>query len=251
MYIAPHVPESSDPNPLSDFPEAWGLGCDAISCNLAASLSVRASTTGPNTFLRRLARLRLETLARTLFAMSKMKSLGSLDRRREEKRKEKNGVRVREGSLIVESPEFFFLPFLSFIAIGRLMSSAESPDHSPPQFSTSLRSVNLFLSLELPRCPVAKDPGGGTLRCIWTDPSLAWLRRTLPERHPSWAFPPIFSKAAMASSGQSPGITHLVALIKTLTNPQLKDLLRSEGLAVSGVKSSLQLRIIDCSFPSL
>lgn len=53
----------------------------------------------------------------------------------------------------------------------------------------------------------------------------------------------------MASSGQSSEITHLVALIKTLTNPQLKDLLRNEGLAVSGVKISLQLRIIDCMFP--
>lgn len=52
----------------------------------------------------------------------------------------------------------------------------------------------------------------------------------------------------MASSGQSSEIAHLVALIKTLTNPQLKDLLRNEGLAVSGVKISLQLRIIDCSF---
>lgn len=53
----------------------------------------------------------------------------------------------------------------------------------------------------------------------------------------------------MASSGQSSEINHLVALIKTLTNPQLKDLLRNEGLAVSGVKMTLQLRIIDCSFP--
>lgn len=42
----------------------------------------------------------------------------------------------------------------------------------------------------------------------------------------------------------------VVALIKTLTNAQLKDILRNEGLAVSGVKSSLQLRIIDCSFIS-
>jgi hypothetical protein len=51
----------------------------------------------------------------------------------------------------------------------------------------------------------------------------------------------------MASSGQLSEIPHLVALIKTLTNPNLKDLLRNEGLAVSGVKASLQLRIIDCS----
>lgn len=49
----------------------------------------------------------------------------------------------------------------------------------------------------------------------------------------------------MATSGQSSEINHLVALIKTLTNPQLKDLLRNEGLAVSGVKMTLQLRIID------
>lgn len=52
----------------------------------------------------------------------------------------------------------------------------------------------------------------------------------------------------MATSGQVSEIPHLTALIKTLTNPQLKDLLRNEGLAVSGVKVSLQLRIIDCSF---
>lgn len=51
----------------------------------------------------------------------------------------------------------------------------------------------------------------------------------------------------MASSGQLSEIPHLVARIKTLTNPQLKELLRNEGLAVSGVKASLQLRIIDCS----
>jgi E3 SUMO-protein ligase PIAS1 len=51
----------------------------------------------------------------------------------------------------------------------------------------------------------------------------------------------------MASSGPPSEIPNLVALIKTLTNPQLKDLLRNEGLAVSGVKASLQLRIIDCS----
>lgn len=52
----------------------------------------------------------------------------------------------------------------------------------------------------------------------------------------------------MATSGQVSEIPHLTALIKTLTNPQLKDLLRNEGLAVSGVKASLQLRIIDCPF---
>jgi len=52
----------------------------------------------------------------------------------------------------------------------------------------------------------------------------------------------------MASPGQFPELPQLVALIKTLTNPQLKELLRNEGLAVSGVKASLQLRIIDCSF---
>lgn len=38
----------------------------------------------------------------------------------------------------------------------------------------------------------------------------------------------------------------MVALVKTLTNAQLKDILRHEGLAVSGLKAALQLRIIDC-----
>jgi E3 SUMO-protein ligase PIAS1 len=50
----------------------------------------------------------------------------------------------------------------------------------------------------------------------------------------------------MASAVQSSELQSIVALIKTLTNAQLKDILRSEGLAVSGVKASLQLRIIDC-----
>lgn len=50
----------------------------------------------------------------------------------------------------------------------------------------------------------------------------------------------------MASTGQLPDTQSLVALVKTLTNAQLKDILRNEGLAVSGVKASLQLRIIDC-----
>lgn len=55
----------------------------------------------------------------------------------------------------------------------------------------------------------------------------------------------------MATSGQASEVPHLTALIKTLTNPQLKDLLRNEGLAVSGVKASLQIRIIDCSLNPL
>ncbi|KAJ6145193.1 hypothetical protein N7470_009088 [Penicillium chermesinum] len=49
----------------------------------------------------------------------------------------------------------------------------------------------------------------------------------------------------MASSGQSSEIPRLVSLIKTLTIPQLKDLLRNEGLPLSGLKAALQVRIID------
>ncbi|OGE56333.1 hypothetical protein PENARI_c003G08963 [Penicillium arizonense] len=48
----------------------------------------------------------------------------------------------------------------------------------------------------------------------------------------------------MATPGHSTDVPTLVALIKTLTNPSLKDLLRSESLQVSGVKIALQLRII-------
>lgn len=55
----------------------------------------------------------------------------------------------------------------------------------------------------------------------------------------------------MATSGPISEIPHLTALIKTLTNPQLKDLLRNEGLPVSGVKASLQLRIISCMYHPL
>ncbi|KAJ6024503.1 hypothetical protein N7540_005300 [Penicillium herquei] len=52
------------------------------------------------------------------------------------------------------------------------------------------------------------------------------------------------------ASGQSSELPRLVTIIKTLTIPQLKDLLRNEGLPVSGLKAALQVRIIDClSFP--
>ncbi|KAL4914287.1 PINIT domain-containing protein [Aspergillus aurantiobrunneus] len=47
------------------------------------------------------------------------------------------------------------------------------------------------------------------------------------------------------ASGQTSELQSVIALIKTLTNAQLKDILRVEGLAVSGVKASLQIRIID------
>ncbi|KAJ6109774.1 hypothetical protein N7486_002009 [Penicillium sp. IBT 16267x] len=47
------------------------------------------------------------------------------------------------------------------------------------------------------------------------------------------------------ASGQSSELPNLVNLIKTLTLPQLKDLLRNEGLPVSGLKAAVQVRIID------
>jgi hypothetical protein len=52
----------------------------------------------------------------------------------------------------------------------------------------------------------------------------------------------------MASSGQSSELQSLAALVKTLTNVQMKEILRSEFLPVSGVKTTLQLRIIDCKW---
>ncbi|OXV05952.1 hypothetical protein Egran_06280 [Elaphomyces granulatus] len=48
----------------------------------------------------------------------------------------------------------------------------------------------------------------------------------------------------MASTGQAPDLPSVIAQVKTLTNAQLKDILRNEGLPVSGVKISLQSRII-------
>ncbi|KAJ5107550.1 transcriptional regulator family: Zinc finger MIZ-type [Penicillium angulare] len=47
------------------------------------------------------------------------------------------------------------------------------------------------------------------------------------------------------ASGQATELPRLGAMIRTLTIPQLKDLLRKEGLAVSGLKAALQQRIID------
>jgi hypothetical protein len=52
----------------------------------------------------------------------------------------------------------------------------------------------------------------------------------------------------MASSGQASELQSLIALVKTLTNVQMKEILRSEFLPVSGVKTTLQLRIIDCGW---
>ncbi|RAH42998.1 Zn-finger transcription factor [Aspergillus brunneoviolaceus CBS 621.78] len=49
----------------------------------------------------------------------------------------------------------------------------------------------------------------------------------------------------MASTSPFYDLQSTVALVKTLTNAQLKDILRNEGLAVSGVKASLQIRILD------
>ncbi|KAH8689706.1 putative SUMO ligase SizA [Talaromyces proteolyticus] len=50
----------------------------------------------------------------------------------------------------------------------------------------------------------------------------------------------------MSSAGQAPELLGMIALVKTLTNVQMKEILRSQNLTVSGVKSTLQLRIIAC-----
>jgi hypothetical protein len=50
----------------------------------------------------------------------------------------------------------------------------------------------------------------------------------------------------MASAGQASDLQSVVALVKSLLNSQLKNILRSEYLPVSGVKSILQTRIIEC-----
>jgi hypothetical protein len=55
----------------------------------------------------------------------------------------------------------------------------------------------------------------------------------------------------MASVCQPSELQSVVALVKTMTNAQLKEILRSEGLTVSGVKASLQFRIIECLLPRL
>ncbi|OJD12599.1 hypothetical protein AJ78_06842 [Emergomyces pasteurianus Ep9510] len=50
----------------------------------------------------------------------------------------------------------------------------------------------------------------------------------------------------MASTGQDmTDLQRVIALVKSLINAQLKDILRSENLAVSGVKAVLQYRIVD------
>ena len=50
----------------------------------------------------------------------------------------------------------------------------------------------------------------------------------------------------MATNGasQPEQVRAMIAEVKTLVNPRLKDILRAEQLAVSGLKSELQIRII-------
>ena len=71
------------PRAISDFSSLLGFGWEASSCNLAESLSVRASTTGPKTVARSFALLRFWTLARTLFAILT-----------KEEKKEENNTRI-------------------------------------------------------------------------------------------------------------------------------------------------------------
>lgn len=55
----------------------------------------------------------------------------------------------------------------------------------------------------------------------------------------------------MASLAQAPEVQRLCNMVKTMTNAQLKNVLRGERLMVSGVKTALQIRIIECSCFSL
>ena len=63
------IPISAVSDPTLNFSCSFVFGWEASSCNLADNLSVRASTTGPKTVARSFALLRLDTLARTLFAI--------------------------------------------------------------------------------------------------------------------------------------------------------------------------------------
>lgn len=92
-----------------------------------------------------------------------------------------------------------------------------------------------------------------TTRRIWPGPygfdasvrqhsrGVCFLELPLSIKTGAWENPP----SKMASPGSIQDLQSVVALIKTLINAQLKDILRSENLQVSGVKSSLQFRIID------
>ena len=76
------------------------------------------------------------------------------------------------------------------------------------------------------------------------------ILKNLPSwEHKTWRgtdFCPIWP-SIMASTGHPSEIQSAVALVKTLTNAQLKDVLKTERLPVSGVKVTLQIRIIERS----
>lgn len=91
---------SADSTSISFFS---GRGWSASSCSLAESRSVRASTTGPKKVLRRLARLRLETLARTLLAMMLVYEVRE---GRGVKKSKRGGVKSNRR---FQGPQWFFL----------------------------------------------------------------------------------------------------------------------------------------------
>lgn len=60
---------------------------------------------------------------------------------------------------------------------------------------------------------------------------------------------PRISRPKMAPQAPDPEIQNAIFLIQSLLNNQLKGILRTEGLPISGVKSVLQSRIIERKFP--
>lgn len=245
-----------------EFSLSFDFGCEASSCSFAESLFVLAASAGPKTVFRRFALLRFETLARTLFAILKRRNWW-------------NPVVImilRKEDRSVNRSECWYLFFFFFFlrldhhwrAEGVMSSGSRRPPPRPPRSSPLYRSVafpvtqsgscspTLLLSLKANRIPpaISRSLGRGGIEMSFHGTA---NYSVLVLNYASWRRPENLRIAfiflawiIMASTGQSAELQSAVALVKTLTNAQLKDILRNEGLAVSGVKASLQIRIIDC-----
>lgn len=156
---------------ISVFLGASGLGCEAISCSFAASRSVRASTMGPNTFLRRAALLRLETLARTLFAIvNKIACVFQQGNSYVKSALKRSAVVFWEGNCdeVVGSKLFFYRDRRASYVI---RNKAPSGNGQPPPKQTNITAPATFLEadvlLQFQACVAVQ-------RCICIHPLDIW-----------------------------------------------------------------------------
>lgn len=208
-----------------------GLGFEISSCSFADRRSVRASCAGPKILARRAALLRFRVDARALLAMVKM--FWSCDELslRDCISKSSNYRIASEVDCRSENYELQW-------GISRGKIGRERPA------TTSLHCGVVFV-YELSRFDCKTGAFSNVLYLVYDDdlcleyeghscPCLLCLQiLSLSDLH--------MVRTKMASSID---LRSLEARIKLLLNAQLKGILRGQGLAVSGIKTELQLRLL-------